>query len=105
MSQTAAPESVNDPELPNITKLSCTEIGVQPHTVTKADNYRSNSENILHTNKKIRMGVNLKRQLLCLITQTCRYSEENQGQGIPKKTTGKEISMRMEQETGPCPLS
>jgi hypothetical protein len=55
MSQTTALKSVNDPVLPNITKLSCTEISVQPHTVMKADNYRSNSENILHTNKEIRM--------------------------------------------------
>jgi hypothetical protein len=49
--------------------------------------------------------VNLKRQLPCLITQTNGYFEENQEHNIPKKTTGKEISMRMEEETGPCPLS
>jgi hypothetical protein len=55
VSQTGAMNSVNDPVLPNIIKLSYTEISVQPHTVTKADNYRSNSENILHTNKEIRM--------------------------------------------------
>jgi hypothetical protein len=45
--------------------------------------------------------VNLKR----VITQTCIYFEENQGHNVPKKTNGKEISMRMEQETGPHPLS
>jgi len=28
---------------------------IKEDTVTKADNYRSNSENILHTNKEIRM--------------------------------------------------
>jgi len=55
VSQTAALNSVNYPVLPNITKLSCTEISVQPHTVTKADNYRSSSENTLHMNKEIRM--------------------------------------------------
>ena len=48
-------KSVNDLVLPNITKLSCTEISALPHTVTKADNYRCNSAKILHTNKEIRM--------------------------------------------------
>jgi hypothetical protein len=54
-SQTAALNAVNNPIFQNITKLSCTELSVQAHTVTKADNYGSNSQNILHTNKEIRM--------------------------------------------------
>jgi hypothetical protein len=55
--------------------------------------------------KKLEGIVGLKRQLLCLITQACRYYEGNQGHNLPKKTTSKENSMEIEQDTEPSPLS
>jgi hypothetical protein len=55
--------------------------------------------------KKVEGFVGLKRHLLCLITQACRYFEENQGHNLPKKTTSNKISIEMEQDTGPSPLS
>jgi hypothetical protein len=54
--------------------------------------------------KKVEGFVGLNRQLLCLITQACRYFEENQGHNLPKKTTSKEISIETEQDTGASPL-